>query len=213
MKYPLSEEQIISQFKTVLTVINSLKNEDRKTKLLQLFNDNEDKITLSPASTSPKFHAAFPGGLLLHTLNVCKFSLKMYDLWKSMGATINYEKDTLLFCALVHDLGKIGDMHNDYYIENESEWHVKTRQEYYKINNELIWMKTQDRSLWWLQKYNIELTELEYIAILVHDGVYDESNKAYYTQFDAERKFRTNMPYVLHQADEMAMRIEFETYK
>ena len=209
----LTDDQIIANYNKLIKLINSLSNTDRRTKLLNLFSKFEDKIATAPASSSPKFHAAFPGGLITHTLNVCKFSMKIYDLWQSESANMDYDKESLLFCAIVHDLGKIGDELNDYYIVNESAWHVNNRQEYFKINNNLTWMRVQDRSLYWLQKYNIDITENEYITILTHDGLYDEGNKTYYMQFEAERKFKTNMPYVIHQADVMAMRIEFEKYK
>lgn len=209
----LTEEQIVLNFNKLIKLINSLSNVDRRTKLTKLFTEFEDKIATAPASSSPKFHAAFIGGFVVHTLNVCKFSMKVYDLWQTEGATMDYDKESLLFCAIVHDLGKIGDELNDYYEPNESNWHVTHRQEYFKINNKLTWMRVQDRSLFWLQKYGIDITENEYITILTHDGLFDEGNKAYYMQFEAERKFKTNMPYVIHQADVMAMRIEFEKYK
>jgi hypothetical protein len=48
------------------------------------------------------------------------------------------------------------------------------------------------------------------IAIRTHDGLYDESNKAYLMGFTPETKPRTSLVYVLHQADLMAARIEFE---
>lgn len=209
----LTPEQISVNYTKLINIIESITNEDRKQKLLKIFNKNEEKIMFAPASSSPKFHAAFYGGFVAHTLNVCKYSMKIYDLWKSAGSVMNYEKESLLFCAIVHDLGKIGNEEENYYYPNDSNWHIEHRQEYFKINPKLQWMRVQDRSLFWLQKYNINLSENEYITILTHDGLYDEGNKTYYMQFDAERKFKTNMPYVINQADLMAMRIEFESYK
>lgn len=213
MKQILTAEEIDSNYNKLIGIINSFKNEERKIKLLALFSQHEERIAMAPAASSPKFHSAFPGGYVLHTLNVCKFSMKCYDLWKASNAIMDYEKEELLFCALVHDLGKIGDENEDYYIENDSAWHVKNLGQVYKINGKCGFMRVQDRSLWWLQKYGIEINENEYVTILTHDGMYDEGNKTYFTQFDADRKFRTNMPYVIGQADIMAMRIEFELYK
>jgi hypothetical protein len=48
------------------------------------------------------------------------------------------------------------------------------------------------------------------IAIQTHDGLYDEANKKYLTGFIPGQKPRTSLPYILHQADLMATRIEFE---
>jgi len=48
------------------------------------------------------------------------------------------------------------------------------------------------------------------VAIQTHDGLYDEANKKYLMSFSAETKPRTSLPFILHQADLMAARIEFE---
>jgi hypothetical protein len=48
------------------------------------------------------------------------------------------------------------------------------------------------------------------IAIQTHDGLYDEANKKYLLSFMPEQKPRTSLPFILHQADLMAARIEFE---
>jgi hypothetical protein len=48
------------------------------------------------------------------------------------------------------------------------------------------------------------------IAIQTHDGLYDEANKKYLMGFMVEQKPRTSLPFILHQADLMAARVEFE---
>jgi hypothetical protein len=41
-------------------------------------------------------------------------------------------------------------------------------------------MLIQDRSLFLLQKNRIEMSEKEFLAIKLHDGLYDDVNKPYY---------------------------------
>jgi hypothetical protein len=48
------------------------------------------------------------------------------------------------------------------------------------------------------------------LAIQTHDGLYDEGNKKYLFTYLPEQKPRTSLPFILHQADLMAARIEFE---
>ena len=48
------------------------------------------------------------------------------------------------------------------------------------------------------------------VAIQTHDGLYDVANEKYLKAFMPEQKPRTSLPYILHQADLMAARIEFE---
>jgi hypothetical protein len=48
------------------------------------------------------------------------------------------------------------------------------------------------------------------VAIQTHDGLYDSANEKYLKAFMPEQKPRTSLPFILHQADMMAARIEFE---
>jgi hypothetical protein len=48
------------------------------------------------------------------------------------------------------------------------------------------------------------------ITIQTHDGLYDEANKKYLMTYLPEQKPRTSLPFIVHQADLMAARIEFE---
>ena len=61
-----------------------------------------------------------------------------------------------------------------------------------------------------LQSHGIQYTFNEMIAIQTHDGLYDKGNEKYLMAYMPEQKPRTSLPYILHQADLMAARIEFE---
>jgi hypothetical protein len=52
----------------------------------------------------------------------------------------------------------------------------------------------------------------EYLAIKIHDGVYDDANKPYYIGFTLESKMKSTLPLILHHADMMASRFEFERW-
>ena len=53
----------------------------------------------------------------------------------------------LIFAALHHDLGKVGDLDKDYYIPQDSEWHRKNRGEIFKHNPKLQYMTVTDRAI------------------------------------------------------------------
>jgi hypothetical protein len=72
-------------------------------------------------------------------------------------------------------------------------------------------MSVPDRSLHILFSLGITMSENEYIAIKTHDGMYDEANKAYLLSYMPETKPRSSLLYVLHHADMMSARIEYET--
>ena len=174
----------------------------------------EERMCLAPASGREHFHNAHPGGYVEHVLHITQFSYQIYKLWKQNGATIdNFTVEELLFAALHHDLGKVGNLVEDNYIENDSDWHRKNRDEIYTHNPALQYMKVPDRGLWLLQHYGVKVTDKEYIGIKLTDGLYDEANKAYLMSWNPDFGLRTNMAYILHQADMMATHIESDQWK
>ena len=118
----------------------------------------------------------------------------------------------LIFTALNHDLGKYGTDEHPYYVPNPSDWHRKNQGSMFKPNPELDFMLIQDRSLFLLQKHGVSMSQKEYLAIRLHDGIYDDANKAYFISYSPDAKFKTNIVYILHQADFMASKIEYDRW-
>jgi hypothetical protein len=121
-----------------------------------------------------------------------------------------YTKEELVFAALNHDLGKLGDAENESYIPQTDQWRKDKLGEDYTFNNKLAFASVPDRGLFLLQQHDIKYTFNEMIAIQTHDGLYDEGNKKYLMTWSPEQKPRTALPFIIHQADLMAARIEFE---
>ena len=69
-------------------------------------------------------------------------------------------------------------------------------------------MKVPDRGLWLLQHYEVKVTDKEYLGIKLTDGLYDDANSAYLKSYNPDYNLRSNMAYILHQADMMATYIE-----
>ena len=80
----------------------------------------------------------------------------------------------------------------------------------YQYNKKLAYMSVPDRSIKLLIDHDIKLTENEWMTIKLHDGLYDQANEPYLKSFMPEQKPRTSMVFIIHQADLMAARIEFE---
>jgi hypothetical protein len=128
-----------------------------------------------------------------------------------MGADIStYTKEELVFSALNHDLGKMGDDQHEAYIPQTDQWRKDKLGEDYMFNTKLAFASVPDRSLFLLMSNGIQYTFNEMVAIQTHDGLYDEGNKKYLMSYMPEQKPRTALPLILHQADMMAARIEFE---
>jgi hypothetical protein len=130
-----------------------------------------------------------------------------------MGATIDFTDEELVFAALNHDLGKIGFKGQPNYLPQTDAWRRDKLGEIYTHNKDLSFMLIQDRSLFILQQNNIVMNEKEYLAVKLHDGLYDDVNKPYYMTFNPDSKLRTNIVYILHQADFLASKIEYDAWK
>jgi len=207
----LSAETIQTNLEKFYSLIEEYVSEPRKSKLLDLYKSQEEILVLAPASSKASFHNSFPGGYVDHVLRVVDCALKLNNVWIEMGVdSSSYTTEELVFSALNHDLGKIGDEENESYIPQTDQWRKEKLGEDYKFNDRLEYMSVPDRSLFLLTQHGISYTKNELLAIKLHDGLYDEANKPYLINYMPETKPRTSLIYIIHQADLMASRIEFE---
>jgi hypothetical protein len=56
----------------------------------------------------------------------------------------------------------------------------------------------------------LQLTQNETLSIKLHDGLYDPANEPYLKSWMPETKPRTSLVFIIHQADLMAARVEWE---
>jgi hypothetical protein len=207
----LTAEQIQDNWNVFLGLIEEHISSPRKEKLLDFYNQYADRIMFMPAAHKKEYHNAFPGGYIEHVIRVVNCSLKQHQLWADEGVdTSTYTIEELIFAAINHDLGKMGDEENEAYIPQTDQWRKDKLGEDYTFNDKIAFASVPDRGLYLLQAHNIQYTFNEMIGIQTHDGLYDEANKKYFTGFTPEVKPRTSLPYILHFADMMAARIEFE---
>jgi hypothetical protein len=207
----LTAEQIQSNWVEFIGYIEDHIQSPRKEKLIEFYQKYEDRLVLMPAAHKKEYHNAFPGGYIDHVNRVITGALHLHTLWGKMGADLNtYTKEELVFSALNHDLGKMGDEENDSYIPQTDEWRRNKLGEDYMFNTKVPFASVPDRGLFLLQSHGIPYSFNEMITIQTHDGLYDEGNKKYLMTYMPEQKPRTSLPYIVHQADLMAARIEFE---
>ena len=210
----LTAEQIQNNWKEFRTRINQLTN--KADDLNVMYDDLEERAMMAPASSFDHYHNAFPGGYIDHVLRVDECAEKVYFLWTEMGADMEgYSLDELRFVALHHDLGKLGfpGDGNEIYIPNESEWYRKNLGKIYTPNPKNPFSMVPDLTVWLLQHYGIKISWNEMLGLKLTDGLYDESTKPYFISRTADSKLKTNLGYIMHQADCMAARIEFEKWK
>jgi hypothetical protein len=145
-------EQIQENWDELMEYINEYISEPRKEKLLAFYKKYADRLILMPAAHKKEYHNAFPGGYVEHVLRVIRCAIKQATLWEEEGCDMStFTIEELVFSALNHDLGKMGDEEQESYIPQTDNW-----------------------------------------------------------RHMPEQKPRTSLPFILHQADLMAARIEFE---
>jgi hypothetical protein len=204
----LSEEQILENLDKFYGYINKYVTSERNDALIEFYKSREVTLAISPASTKNSHHNCFPGGYVDHVNRVVEAALVMDKVWERFGQSKDYTIEELVFSAINHDLGKLGTNEEPFYIPNDSQWHIEKQGAHFKYNNKMTHMRIADRSLFYLQQANIPVSETEFLAIKLHDGLYEESNKAYYITYSSDSELKSNLPYILHQADLMASRVE-----
>jgi hypothetical protein len=205
-------EQLQSNYDKFLSYIDTYITGDRKAQLKKLYEDHAERISLMPAASIDHHHNTFPGGYVDHVIRVMDCALELNKLWNKAGAYMDYTEEELIFAAINHDLGKIGTEEAEQYQPNDSEWHRKNMGKLYKHNPVNPFMTVPDRSLFLLQARGIKVSLNEYLGIKLHDGLYEDANKPYYISHAKESKLRTHLPILLHHADHMASRIEYEMW-
>lgn len=188
-----------------------LADDPRVDKINAMYEVFGEQLISAPASGKVHYHNAFPGGYLDHVVHVADTAMKMATVYKAVGGEVDFTKQELVFSALHHDLGKLGNEQGPYYLDQDSDWHRK-RGELYKYNDNMQYMTVTDRALHLLHKFEIPVTEKEWIAIKLSDGMYDDGNKAYLKNHSVY-PMKTNLPYILHWADHMACSAERDQAK
>ena len=209
----LTPEQIQENWQQLRDLITETFEGDRLEKLNEMYDYFEDRMIIAPASGKEHYHNAHVGGYVEHVLHVTDCAVQLKRVWEDNNATINFTDDELIFAAIHHDLGKVGDMDKDYYVPQESEWHRKNKGEIFTHNDDLQYMTVTDRAIFLLNQFGLVMSENEYIGLRLTDGLYEEANKSYYISYNPAWQLKSNIAYILHQADSMATHIEYDEWK
>ena len=209
----LNETQLKENWDKLINLVSETFSGERKEKLLKMYDYFESRMMFTPGSGTAHFHNCFIGGYVEHVLHITKIARKLFVDYKDLGAHIDYTEEEVIFAALHHDLGKVGDLENDYYVPNDSKWHIENQGKYYKRGKNLNFMTVTDRAIYLLNHFGVTMSENEYLALRLTDGMYEEANKTYLMQYLDENKVKSNLPILLHQADMLASRIEYENWK
>src|SRR5210317_2136587 len=208
----LSAEKILSNFEKHQKIVKTYIGE-RQEQVLSMIDTLGENYVMAPASGKTWYHNAFPGGYVDHVNRVVEFAIKQKKLYQEMGGNIDFTDEQLVFSALFHDLGKIGDGEQPNYIPQTDKWRQDKLSEMYTYNPDLQFMLIPDRSLFILQKFGIKVDQKEFLGIRCHDGVFDKANEAYFFSNVESSRQKTSIISVLHSADFLASKVEYDMWK
>ena len=208
----LTAEKIRSNYEKHLKIVDTYIG-DRKDSIKEMISHMEDTYVMAPASGKTWYHSAFPGGYVDHVNRVVEFAIAQHNLYEKMGGTIDYTQEQLVFAALFHDLGKMGDGDRPNYIPQTDKWRQDKLSEMYTYNPDLDFMLIPDRSLFILQKFGIKVDQKEFLGIRCHDGVFDKANEAYFFSNVESSRQKTSIISVMHSADFLASKVEYDMWK
>ena len=208
----LSAEDISKNYEKHLKIIGTYIT-DRKDLVLAMLKSMEDNYVMAPASGRTWYHNAFAGGYVDHVNRVVEYAVKQSRLYKDMGGSVDYTEEELVFAALFHDLGKLGDGEQPNYIPQTDKWRQDKLSEMYTFNPDLDFMLIPDRSLFILQRFGIKVNQKEFLGIRLHDGVFDKANEAYFFSNVESSRQKTSIVSVLHAADFLASKVEYDMWK
>ena len=209
----LSAEQIQSNWERHLKIVEHYITGERRGRVTYMLEHMTETMIMAPAAGKTWHHNAFAGGYIDHVNRVVEYALKQSKLYESMGGTVDYTEEELVFAALFHDLGKMGDGDKENYIPQTDKWRQDKLSEMYTYNPDLDFMLIPDRSLFILQKFGIQVSQKEWLGIRLHDGVFDDANKAYFFSHQESSRQKTNIVSVLHSADFLASKVEYDMWK
>ena len=211
-----TEKDLQENYNKFIAFLGTQFTGERLDKLINLYGDKGYgyQLSMAPASAKDYTNNSYIGGYLDHIMTMSRASYGVKKLWEAMNGIIDFTDDELIFSAINSGLGILGDKDvGEYYIMNDSEWHVKNTGALFKTNPELQHMLISDRSLFILQQYQIPCTWKEYLAIKLSNGLYNEGNKSYLYNFTKDMDLKTNLPKVIHEAYIVAYQTEIDIEK
>ena len=170
----MDSDKILGNWKKLLSYVDEYFEDGEKENTLKLFKHFEDRFIDAPASSRPNHHNCFAGGLVDHMLRVIDTSLKQKKLFSHMGVQVKASDADIVMAAMFHDLGKIGDLDNAYYIRQTDEWRRNKLNEWYTFNPKLEPLSVTDRALWLLQWFDVKISQEVWKAIKLSDGMFDD---------------------------------------
>lgn len=170
----LSEEQIVANWEKYSSLLLQT-GEHRAEQIQALLDHLGDRLLMCPASSKRDYHNCFVGGLVDHSLRVLKNCTRLMKVSPDVFGDI--PEESVVFAALVHDLGKVGDLENDRYLPQTNNYYREKGNLF--EHNKAVVPNNVHASLFLLQHFGVKMSYPEFEAILLNDGSVTDDGRMY----------------------------------
>ena len=176
--------QIQTDQKQIKDYLEEIRMPALRKNVLHLYDDIEEKLKANPASI--KYHHNYPSGLYIHTLEVMRFALEFFEMYKEKMVRY-FTRDDVILVAFIHDLEKIKK-----YKKNQSQ-NAGISEPHFTYNYGKLDMNDSTEVVNLIGRYGVHLTDLQVNALVLHMG-----------GWSVDRGKLTELAALMHVADLMS---------
>jgi len=171
-------------FKSLREILHTLKNPHLRALADRFLADKDFVTELKRAPAAKNFHHGYLGGLLEHTLGVCRLARVVASMYPSL------DEDLLVFGAFVHDIGKIHELRCGHVIDYTDEGRL--------IGHLVLGTRMLQEKIRTLKGFPAELEVKIMHLVLSHHGEYE---------FGSPKRPKFLEAFALHLMDDLDAKI------
>ena len=157
--FPKTSKNIDSMFSELYDLAKSVENSYLNQLLVNLLNDSEFAVKFKEAPAAKSLHHAWLGGLLEHTLSLCKLCKITAQHYPEVNL------DLLMTGAIIHDIGKIEEL------EYNRNFNYSTKGQL--LGHMIIELDLVNQKISEIEEFPLQLKTLIQHLIVSHHGEYE----------------------------------------
>ncbi len=170
--------------KSLRKILRKVKNVHLRGLIDRFLGDPEFVSGLEKAPAAKNFHHSYLGGLLEHTLSVCRMAVNVAEHYPQL------DSDLLLTAAFLHDIGKIKELQFDLHIDYTDQGRL--------IGHVVLGVTMLDKKLGELKEFPEDLAVRLKHLIISHHGQYE---------FGSPKRPKFLEAFALHLIDDLDAKI------
>ena len=135
-----------------------------------------------------------------------EYSLELLKTAKTLNEALGYQvsPNSLIKASFISDIGRIGTLQEERFVICTSDWHKEKLGQFYDWNENCEKYVVQDMSLWYAQKYQIDLSWNEWQSVLLSKDFANDENRFY-------SDHRCRLSIILNMAKQAVLKNEKDT--